>query len=447
MNTPTTSSPPLPTTAPLEKLPWPPLPPESAGLAGRLEWLAERVGSKRHLAELAEISESQLYRYFEPDSAIPHDKLIALAHAAEANPSWLLSGLGDPARPKERLRPSFRPGLLIHIQEAFTILMAEYQPNIPLPLKSRMIAYLYDILRHEEYLTKTEIKLDKFKLLQYVSFLTEMKSEAEMDVLHEVFGLLTYRTLTEDLKQHHQLLTTWCNLVVRGMRGYYNSYAGQVYFDRMGLTLPAESVAELHSLVTQAIQTLGRKDLDWLDIGCGNGRHLAHLHRHMPNLRIKGLELSDLGVDLCKKLEKSERLPEGCVQQGDARFIPYPKHSFDVVYSRYSLNSLPIFPIQEIGFDSYLYEINRIIKDKGFLILYLDVGDLDYDFKLFKNYINLEKLKKVFHQNNLIILNSKITEQIKIEKILGLNMFRTHSKIYQAKRSLSLQKNQLVKLQ
>ena len=44
----------------VDGLPWPPLPTESGGVPARLEWLAGRVGSKRKLAELAEISEAQL---------------------------------------------------------------------------------------------------------------------------------------------------------------------------------------------------------------------------------------------------------------------------------------------------------------------------------------------------------------------------------------------------
>jgi SAM-dependent methyltransferase len=391
----------------VDGLPWPPLPPESGGLPERLEWLAERLGSKRHLAELAGISESQLYRYFEPDAAIPHDKLIALAHAAVANPSWLLSGLGDPAKPKERLRPPFRKDLMIELEQGFSQLMAEYQTPIPLPLRSRMVAYLYEVLRHEEYLTKTYAKIDKFRLLQYVSFMAEMKSEAEMDVLHEAFHLLTYRTLTEKTKDHHQLLTTWCNLLVRGMRGYYNSYAGQVYFDRMGLTLPTEAVAELHHFVTQAYKIIGKSHLDWLDAGCGNGRHLAHLYRHVPNLRIKGLELSDLGVELCKKLEKSERLPEDCVQQGDIRLAPFKSESFDVVFARLSLHSLPFLDSSmHIGIGEYLDEIYRILRPKG-ILQWITLGGDHFDFFMMWQYLSNEDIHTLAKSSRFKIIEFK----------------------------------------
>lgn len=405
----------------IDGLPWPPLPNECSNLPARLEWLAERVGSKRKLAELAEISESQLYRYFEPDAAIPHDKLIALANAAKANPAWLLSGIGDAAQPTERPRPPFRKGLLVDLEESFVQLLAEYQTKIPLALRSRMIAYLYEIFRDEEYKTKTIIKIDKFRLLQHISFLSEMKSEAELEVLHEVFDLLTYRNISETLKQHHQLLTTWCNLVVRGMRGYYNSYAGQVYFDRMGLTLPSEAVVELHDIVTQATQILGKTNLDWLDLGCGNGRHLAHLHRHMPNIRIKGLELSDLGVELCKKLEKSDRLPKDCVQQGDARYIPHTTQAFDVVFARMSLQTLPYFDISNLGFIEYIDEIRRVLKHNGLLILTVPLDkkprlDIDivrqvFNKELILKALNGYKVHDIQHGQSLFSHTTKASTQ------------------------------------
>jgi SAM-dependent methyltransferase/transcriptional regulator with XRE-family HTH domain len=337
-------------------------------LTQRLLWGAEHLGGKRALAAAAEISEAQLYRYLEGAAAIPHDKLAALALALGADPAWLLTGRGPWAMPTNRVRPEFRGALLENIQEELELLLVEYQRKFPPAMRSRMVRYLYEILRFDESHTGVPTHLDKFKMLQYLSFLAEMQTETELDILREAFEIMEYQGFAPNFKQHHQLLTTWCNLLVRGMRGYYNSYAGQVYFERMGQQLPPDAVAELHGLTDAAFKILGHTDLDWLDVGCGNGRHLAHLHKFMPNLRIQGLELSDLGVELCKKLESSERLPVGCVQQGDMRLAPFKGGSFDVVFAHLSLMEIPYLGESNLGFAEVMEELQRILRPGGLIL-------------------------------------------------------------------------------
>ncbi len=404
-------SPPAPFSAP-------PIAPST--LAERLSWGAERLGGKRALAAAAEISEAQLYRYLEGAVAIPHDKLVALAEAMTVDAGWLLTGWGDSALKTNRPRPEFRGALLQSVQEGLEMLLVEYQRSFSTSMKSQMVRYLYEVLRHEEANTGELVVLDKFKMLQYLSFLGEMQTEAELDVLLQAFDIMEYQGFTPNLKANHQLLTTWCNLLVRGMRGYYNSYAGQVYFDRMGQTLPPDAVAELHGLVGQAIQLTGKKDLDWLDAGCGNGRHLAHMHKFMPNIRIHGLELSDLGVELCHKLEKSERLPIGCVQQGDLRLAPYKSGSFDVVFAHLSLMEIPFLAETNIGFYEIIEELKRVLRPNGLLITTLPYGQgfnkklprqqfrEEMLVSLEKNGWQLKKLTPPTHSNNLIRSNINV---------------------------------------
>jgi SAM-dependent methyltransferase len=194
------------------------------------------------------------------------------------------------------------------------------------------------------------------------------------------------------------------------MRGYYNSYAGQVYFERMGQTLPAEAIGELHNLVNVALQTLQQPTLRWLDLGCGNGRHLAHLHKFMPNVQLQGLELSDLGVELCKKLESSERLPVGCVSQGDMRLIPYKADSFDVVYARLSLQALPLLGSLPIGLRECLDEVKRILKPRGLFIAICPRGS-GFDYKLPFQYLNPTDLVELFKPHWQLIKDHSVEWQ------------------------------------
>jgi SAM-dependent methyltransferase len=371
-----------------------PPPANPSTLAQRLLWGAEYLGGKRALAAAAEISEAQLYRYLEGAAAIPHDKLEALATACGADPAWVLTGRGPWQRPTNRVRPEFRGQLLQEIEEHLDLLLVEYQRSFTPQMRSRMVRYLYEVLRFEEVRTGVLVGLDRFKMLQYLSFLGELKTTTELEILREAFDILEYRDLTPEYAQHHQLLTTWCNLLVRGMRGYYNSYAGQVYFERMGQSLAPDAIAELQNIVNFAIQQLGKQNLRWLDLGCGNGRHLAHLYKFIPNLVLSGMELSDLGVELCQKLEKSERLPVGCVSQGDMRLIPYKSSSFDIIYARLSLQYLPLLPHTSIGLAECLEELGRIIEPGGLLVAICPMGE-GFDYKLPFQYLSPEILNRL----------------------------------------------------
>jgi SAM-dependent methyltransferase/transcriptional regulator with XRE-family HTH domain len=356
-------------------------------LLQRLDDCAERLGSKRALAEAAGVSESQLYRYLSGDVVLPVDRLLAIAGAAKVDPAWLLTGSGS--QTGFGPRPPFRPELLCHLHDALHKLLAESEQEVPAVLRGRMLTYIYETQRLEEQRSGVEELPEKFQLLKYVSFLAEMRTEEELDVLLEAFKLMEYGP-RGDLKAHFQLLTLWCNLLVRGMRAYYNSYAGQVYFERMGQQLEADAVQELHQTVTEVGRLTSKKQLDWLDLGCGNGRHLAHLYKHMPNVRGRGLELSDLAVKHCQTLMRSEKLPVGAVEQGDMRNMPYAAGSFDVVFARLVLQSLPLLPGTGLGVEAVFEEIARVLRPTGVVYVLVPFGNGTSYRDFYRQHFNLD---------------------------------------------------------
>ncbi len=344
-------------------------------LADRLAACADAVGGKRALAAASGISEAQLYRYMDGDAAPPIDRLNDIAAAAQVDNGWLLTGRGAWQMAVDRPMPTFRPDLLVALHDGLHDLLVEYDRPFPPKVKARAVTYLYEAFRHIEATTGEIISPDKFQLLKTLGFLAEMRTEAEVDVLRQALHALEYKGLTPHYAPHQQLLTLWCNLLVRGMRGYYNSYAGQLYFERMGQKLSADAIVELHGLVTETLKVVGKTNLDWLDLGCGNGRHLAHLHKHMPNLRVRGLELSDHAVALCQDLGKANKLPADCVVQGDMRQLPFPDAQFDVVFARLSLHSLPYLPGTGLGVEAVMEEIQRVLRPGGMLVLVVPEGE------------------------------------------------------------------------
>ena len=188
---------------------------------------------------------------------------------------------------------------------------------------------------------------------------------------------------------HLELLATYTNCIVRAYAGYYSRQAGQLYFDRMTQALPPIPLKRFHDSVEFAVQKLkvSGRPIDWLDAGCGNGRHLSHLHRHFANIAPKGLELSSLGVELCRTLEQSGRLPAGCVTQGDMRLMPYADASFDVVYGWMNMWGLPYFPGTGLGLEEAFTEIARVLRLGGIYLFSTLVGE-GREYVLFRQHLN-----------------------------------------------------------
>ena len=103
-----------------------------------------------------------------------------------------------------------------------------------------------------------------------------------------------------------------------------------------------------------------------LDVGCGTGRGTVGLAQAVgPDGKVDALDLTEAMLDQARR--KLERLGlSGRVQlrQGDARQLPYPDETFDLVYSGYMFDLIPLD-----GFMPILKEMGRVLKLDGKLVL------------------------------------------------------------------------------
>lgn len=383
------------------------------GLSSRLEMCVNRMGGKRALALASGVSESQLYRYMADASSIPAERLLAIAVAAKVDAGWLLTGDGPvaPSIDTENHRPAFRPALLTRLIQVFEELLLEFDKPFPPRLRARAIAFMYEALRHREIITEVETTPEKFEIFKYASFLSEMRNEEELETLIKALDLLEYSTSTIDYESNFQLLTSFCNLMARGYRRYYDSYAGQAYFERMGQQLGANNIQYLHNLVEDMTRLCGKSELDWLDIGCGNGRHISHLYRHYPFLRVKGLDLSPFAVGSCHDLIKSAKLPDGSVNLGDFRQLPYPSASFDVVFSRFTLHAMPYLPGTGLGMEAAFEEISRILRKNGVAHILLLYGR-GREYLLFRQWVDEKIIADLSKRAGLEIVGCEVEEEV-----------------------------------
>lgn len=93
-----------------------------------------------------------------------------------------------------------------------------------------------------------------------------------------------------------------------------------------------------------------------LDVGCGKGFLLYELRQQVPGLEIAGLDISSYALEHAKP----EVQPH--LQQGHASCLPFPDHSFDLVFSIMTLHNLPLDQLFQA-----LAEIERVRARHAFI--------------------------------------------------------------------------------
>ncbi len=103
-----------------------------------------------------------------------------------------------------------------------------------------------------------------------------------------------------------------------------------------------------------------------LDVACGTGRATVDLAKAVgEDGRVDALDLSeDMLGQARDKVEKHGVAGRVYFKQGNARSLPYPDATFDVLYNGYMFDLIPVD-----GFMPILTEFARVIKPGGKLVL------------------------------------------------------------------------------
>jgi arsenite methyltransferase len=115
-----------------------------------------------------------------------------------------------------------------------------------------------------------------------------------------------------------------------------------------------------------------RGDEQVLDVGCGRGLMLVGAAKRLTSGKA-------VGVDIWQAVDQSDNTPEAALENarregvadrievatGDARSLPFPDQSFDIVVSHWVIHNLP----SESERDRALEEIERVLRPGGQLIL------------------------------------------------------------------------------
>jgi ubiquinone/menaquinone biosynthesis C-methylase UbiE len=98
------------------------------------------------------------------------------------------------------------------------------------------------------------------------------------------------------------------------------------------------------------------EDASVLDVGCGKGFMLYDFQQLMPQMTVAGLDISEYAIANAKEEVKP------FLKVGDAKALPYPDNTFDLVISINTVHNLPLEECKQA-----LQEIQRVTRRSAFI--------------------------------------------------------------------------------
>ena len=99
-----------------------------------------------------------------------------------------------------------------------------------------------------------------------------------------------------------------------------------------------------------------KEDVSVLDVGCAKGFMMHDFKKLMPKIIIKGIDISQYAYDNAVEDMKPN------IMVGNAKLLPYPDNSFDLVISINTVDQLPLEECKQA-----IREIQRVTKGNAFI--------------------------------------------------------------------------------
>lgn len=158
---------------------------------------------------------------------------------------------------------------------------------------------------------------------------------------------------------------------------------GGYYYDPRYWTDTVSRIADYYRL---------KDDASVLDVGCGKGFMLYDFKRAYPKMTIAGIDISEYAIQTSKAEVKNH------LQVANARNLPFPANSFDLVIS---INTVHNLPLNECI--TSLKEIQRVSKRDAFVTMDAWRNELEKDNLLAWNltaltYMHVDEWKQLFKE-------------------------------------------------
>ncbi len=170
-------------------------------------------------------------------------------------------------------------------------------------------------------------------------------------------------------------------------------------------------------------------NLNILDLGCGNAKNSIYIANQGDNNKVFGIDISPTAINLARNAYTAGNFQVGNIGQS----FTFPDRNFDIILDITSSNSLT-----ESERGIYLSEINRTIKNKGYLFVRALCKDGDSNAKnLLKSNPGKEKdtyimpelglTERVFSKDDLISFYSDSFELLYLDKETHYTKFNNRS--------------------
>lgn len=185
-----------------------------------------------------------------------------------------------------------------------------------------------DINKMEELLTINKLSVDSPLRGGEVNIITKLHKSTKRDYLK--------RVVEEDKIECSKVASKFSEEYWDGERKY--GYGGYKYDGRWKPV--AEQFIKQYQLTNNS---------SVLDIGCGKGFLLLELKKILPDITVRGIDISEYAIEYSHPEIKEFLRP------GDAKALPYNNNEFDLVISHATLHNLPLPDLNKA-----LKEIERV---------------------------------------------------------------------------------------
>ena len=136
-----------------------------------------------------------------------------------------------------------------------------------------------------------------------------------------------------------------------------------------------EQFNETDNQLFEALESVGVKDKEVLDIGCGDGRHARRI-KEMGAIHVIGIDINETMIALAR--EKTVNNPDVTFMVAEGTQIPADDNSKDIVVSNFVIHYFP-------DASKIFGEISRVLKSGGHFIGTFNITDVEAGYEYLHN--------------------------------------------------------------
>lgn len=370
-------------------------------LQDRLKHCARVVGSQKDLAARASLSRSQLVRYLDGENSPPISKLFQISEASGIDLGWIVTGKGEPTScntPEQTLYADY--DALSQVIKIFEEVLMEYPIQALTPSQKSLVLPLI----YAESMNKRKLghspKISEQEIFDIMNFTSPLILSNSLKFFKE--SVLQMFQSNGELEAD-LTVNNFVNTVNNASIKYFDSPVND-YFERTKNTLDIHAKRSYMKVMETLFTVVKEPKIKMLDIGCGSGRYLLHVQDAYERIEVKGIDSSKTSLDICHTYEKTGKLPEGTVCEGNALEIPFRDEEFHFLTSQAVMHWIPFFKDRHFGAHAAFAEANRVLKKGGAFYVDMVLGNGEQSLVPFTQTYSKEMIQELANKQGFKVL-------------------------------------------